>query len=105
MQHETQLPMAVINLKLPDDLEAQLAHEAELEGKSRSEVACDAIAEYLVRREKERFMTETRAAYGDERIRREAMETAEAFLPLDNEALDAVEGGSRNPSADETWWK
>ncbi|WP_256360923.1 ribbon-helix-helix protein, CopG family [Methylomonas koyamae] len=50
--------MPAISLRLPDDVEANLKAEAQLEGKSQSEIARLAITEYLARRERERFMAE-----------------------------------------------
>lgn len=97
--------MAAISVRLPEDIEAQLTHEAELEGKARSEVAREAIAEYLARKERERFMAEmvaeARAAYSNEAIRQEAREIAEEFLPVENEALDQATTGE----SEEKWWK
>ncbi|MBL8541281.1 MAG: ribbon-helix-helix protein, CopG family [Betaproteobacteria bacterium] len=87
--------MAGFSLRLPDDLEEKLDQEARREGVPRSEVARLAIAEFLARRERERFLAafvaEARAAYGDPAIRGEALAIAEEALPLDNEALDRAE--------------
>lgn len=56
----------------------------------------------LIEIEKKRFMDqlleEAQAAYANDHIRREAMETAEAFLPFENETPDNEESG-------EKWWK
>lgn len=105
--------MGTLSLRLPEEIERKLAEEARLANTPRSEVARQAIAEYLVRQEKERFMAElvaeARAAYANEEVRREAIEIAEEFLPLDNEALDIAEG--RKPGEPwpdelgEKWWK
>ena len=54
----TENDMTAISLCLPDDLEANLKAEAQLEGKSQSEIARLAITEYLARLEKERFTAE-----------------------------------------------
>ena len=66
--------MTAISLRLPDDIEAHLKAEAQLEGKTQSEIARQAITEYLARREKERFMAEMvaemRTAYANPDIRR-----------------------------------
>jgi hypothetical protein len=76
-------------------------------------VAREAIADYLARRERERFMAElvaeARFGYTDPQVRAQALGIAEDFLPLDNEALDRAEG--REPGAawpedlGERWWK
>lgn len=70
--------MTAISLRLSDDIEANLKAEAQLEGKTQSEIARQAITEYLARREKERFMAEMvaemRTAYANPDIRREALD-------------------------------
>ena len=87
--------MAGFSLRLPDDLEFRLDEEARREGMARSEVARTAIAEFLERRERARYMAafvaEARAAYSDPRIRKEALALAEEALPLDNEGLRVAE--------------
>lgn len=97
--------MAAISVRLPDDLDTQLSHEAEIEGKPRAEVVREAVAEYLARKERERFMAEmvaeARAAYSNETIQQEAREIAEEFLPLENEALGQATAGETG----EKWWK
>lgn len=97
--------MAAISVRLPDELEAQLTREAEIEGKPRSEVAREAIAEYLARRERERFMAEmvaeARAAYGEDAIRREVRDIAEDFNAIEDEATDESPRGEPG----EKWWK
>jgi len=97
--------MAAISVRLPDELAAQLTREAEIEGKPRSEVAREAIAEYLARRERERFMAEmvaeAQAAYGQEAIRQEARDIAEDFLAIEGETTD--QSDEANPG--EKWWK
>ena len=50
--------MPALSLRLPDELEHRLVEEAHREGVPRSEVARQAISDYLARRERERFMTE-----------------------------------------------
>lgn len=100
--------MGALSLRLPDDLEARLAEEAGREGRPRSEVAREAIAEYLARRERERFMgelvAEARAGYADEVGRDEARELAEAFQQAENEALATVEAGEAQDGKT-PWWK
>jgi predicted DNA-binding protein len=97
--------MAAISVRLPEELEIRLTHEAEIEGKPRSELAREAIAEYLARREKERFMkemvSEARAAYSNEAIRQEVREMDEDFLPFSDKALD----DDTTDESGEKWWK
>jgi predicted transcriptional regulator len=100
--------MTAISLRLPEDLEANLKAEAQLEGKSQSEIARLAITEYLARREKERFMAEMvaemRTAYANLDIRREALEIAE---DLADDGLDAIIAAERAAGIDpdEKWWR
>ncbi|WFP50975.1 ribbon-helix-helix protein, CopG family [Methylomonas sp. EFPC3] len=101
--------MPAISLRLPDDVEANLKAEAQLEGKSQSEIARLAITEYLARRERERFMAEmvaeVRTAYADPEIRREALAIAEEFDAADD-ALDRLiaEERAAGIDPDEKWW-
>ncbi|MDX9839657.1 MAG: CopG family transcriptional regulator [Azoarcus sp.] len=105
--------MPAISLRLPEDIEARLTEEARLEGCARSEVVREAIAEYLARRERERFMAEmvaeARRAYSDPAIRREAQEMAEEAIVTGNEAMDIAEGREPGePWPEETgekWWR
>ena len=105
--------MPALSLRLPEDLGRRLEDEASLEQMPRSEVVRIAITDYLARRERERFMAElvaeARTAYGDEAIRREALEMAEEGIDVSNEALDIAEGGEGDgPGAgyqDGKWWK
>lgn len=102
--------MPAFSLRLPDDVEANLKAEAQLVGKSQSEIARLAITEYLARRERERFMAEMvaemRMAYADPEIRREALAIAEEFDAADD-ALDRLIADERAAGIDpdEKWWK
>jgi predicted transcriptional regulator len=91
--------MAGLSLRLPEELEAKLDEEARREGVGRSEVARTAIAEFLERKERERYMAafvaEAKAAYADPQIRAHALALAEEALPLDNEALRVAETRGR----------
>lgn len=87
--------MPLVSIRLPDDVEARLAREAERLKRPKSELARDAIVEYLERSERERFLGEiARAARsrGDD----EALTAAEEALPVDNEAL-AISEDVREP--------
>ena len=101
--------MPALSLRLPEDLDHRLDEEARREGLPRSEVARQAISEFLTRREKERFMAElvaeARAGYANEVVRREALDIAEGGVVTGNEALDVAEG--REPGEEEggRWWK
>jgi predicted transcriptional regulator len=99
-------------LRLPADLEQRLDREAELSGRTRSDVICEAVSQFIARRERERFMAEYVAeateGYSDPVRRREAIEIAEEALPLDNECLDRIDAPTpgqlwSEESADK-WW-
>ena len=96
--------MGALNLRLPDTLEARLAEEAHRAGVARSEVARAAIIEFLDRKERARFLAafiaDARAGYRDPVLRKEALAIAAEALPLDNEALDLAERGTRAPAKD-----
>jgi predicted transcriptional regulator len=90
--------MAVISLRLPPELEEILAREAERAGRPRSEMAREAIADYLNRQRRDRFIAEiARAARAIDPA--EAVAVAEEALPLDNEALSIGEGSSTGSKA------
>jgi predicted transcriptional regulator len=95
--------VSIISLRLPDELEAKLEEEARLTSRPRSEVARDAISEYLARAERERFLARLEAAArnlaSDPETRSEALAVAEGFLPLENEALALGEPSSRYRAA------
>ena len=105
--------MSTLSIRLPEDLDRQLEKEAKLSHKKRSELVRDALAEYLRKRERDRFMAElvaeARAAHAAAAIRREALQIEEEFLPLDNEALDIAEerkpGDPWPEELGEKWWK
>ena len=78
--------MPLVSIRLPDDVEARLAREADRLERPKSELARDAIIDYLERLERERFLGEiARAARarGDE----DALAVAKEALTTDNEAL------------------
>jgi len=100
--------MSTLNVRLPEELEQQLAREAERVHKPRSELARDAIRRYLTELERERFLEElTRAARGiaeDSQLRQEAVAIAEEFGPLepnpDNEDNAGTSDEQKGP-----WWR
>ncbi|MBD9360541.1 ribbon-helix-helix protein, CopG family [Methylomonas fluvii] len=102
--------MPAISLRLPDDVEANLKAEAQLEGKSQSEIARLAITEYLARRERERFMAEmvaaARALANDPQARTEALQIAADFDAVDD-GLDRIIADERAAGIDpdEKWWE
>lgn len=106
-------PMSAISLRLPEDIEARLAEEAQAEGRPRSEVIREAIAEYLDRQERERYMARmveaARAIAETPAAAAETKELAEQAIESGNEALDIAEG--RQPGepwpeeSGEKWWR
>jgi len=90
--------MAILNMRLDEDLDRRLAREAELVARSRSELARQAIAAFLAQRERQRFLSEIARAARD-RGEREAVALAEEALVTDNEALGLAELGAAEPKA------
>jgi predicted DNA-binding protein len=89
--------MPLVSIRLPEDVEARLTREADRLGRPKSELARDAIIDYLERLERERFLSDiARAARarGDD----EALATAAEALSTDNEAL-ALNDGVRERKA------
>jgi predicted transcriptional regulator len=83
--------MSLISIRLPEDLDAELTREAKARQRPKSELAREAIGEYLARRERERFLGAiARAARAEGE---DGIALAEDALRLDNEALDLAEGG------------
>jgi predicted transcriptional regulator len=100
--------MTTLSIRLPQDLEQQLEQEARAAHKSRSEVVRDALAEYVRRRERERFMAELVNEASRLRDDPEVAAVEEEFLPLENEILEVAEGGEpgdRRPGEPERWWR
>lgn len=85
--------MSLISIRLPDDLDAQLSREAEKSQRPKSELAREAIAQFLDRRERERFLGAiARAAQAARAEAEDPLAIAAEALPLDNEALLLGEG-------------
>lgn len=84
--------MGNISVRLPEEVEAVLEHEAQLSRRSRSELVREAITEYVMRRERRRFQEQmasaARALAADADARGEALDVAEGLLDdgLDHEA-------------------
>lgn len=90
--------MATLNLRLDDELDRRLAREAELAEETRSEVARQAIVEFLSNRQRQRFLDEIARA-ARERGAGEAVAAAEEALATDNEALALAERNVAQPKA------
>jgi predicted transcriptional regulator len=91
--------MPLISIRLSDEIEARLAREAERLRSPKSEIARDAIVDYLKRLETQRFLDDIALA-ARARGTHEALSIAEEALVLDNEALEATDPlGVQEPKA------
>lgn len=98
--------MATLSIRLSDELEEKLAEEARLRETNRSEIAREAVADYLRRRERERFMAEIVEAARHLKNDPETLRLVEEWLPIDNEAMEIAEGRPPGGSdEDEPWWE
>jgi len=100
--------MAAMSLRLPEDIDLRLTQEAEREGASRSDLARWAIAEFLARKERARFMSElvaeAQAGYADPALRKELLALAESGADFGLEdLLDAERSAGTHP--EEKWWR
>ena len=91
--------MSLISIRLPDDVEGQLTREADRTQRPKSEIARDAIIDYLQRAERDRFLADiARAARS--RDDADVLSSAEEALPFDNDALAIAESrGVQEPKA------
>lgn len=89
--------MGNISVRLPEEVEAILEHEAHLSHRSRSELVREAITEYVTRKEKQRFLDAMAAAATalakDADARAEALAVTEAFLEDGMDRNDDESGG------------
>ena len=90
--------MGSLNVRLDEELERQLAREAERDERTRSELAREAIEAFLAQRQRQRFLDEIGRA-ARERGPGEAVAAAEESLTADNEALALAEKGVARPRA------
>ena len=97
--------MGTLSIRLSDDIEVKLVQEARLRETNRSEVAREAIADYLRRRERERFMAEIVEAARHLKGDPETLRLVEEWLPIDNEAMELAEGRQPGAPEDEPWWE
>lgn len=101
--------MATLNIRLPDSLDQQLTALAAQTHQNRSDLARTALEKYLREQAQERMMAEmvkaARFLATNAEARAESIAIAEEFQPLDNEALDHVEGYKPGDPEPEQWWK
>jgi len=95
--------MSKISIRLPEDLENKLGEEAQRAHKKRSELAREAIADYLQRVERERFLADMRraaqAVYADPEAVEESRQIQANFDAGDN-SLERVEAEKRAAGVD-----
>jgi predicted transcriptional regulator len=100
--------MGNISVRLPEEVEAVLEHEAHLSHRTRSELVREAITEYVARRERQRFLEEIVAAArtlaADAHARGEALGIAESAV---GDGLDRDEDprGDQTSGSAERWWR
>jgi predicted transcriptional regulator len=95
--------MSTVSIRLSHDLDLILNREAERTRRPKSEIARDAIADYLTRMERERFLADIARAARD-RGDAEPLAFAAEALWTDNEALESAEPAAavREPRAKHT---
>lgn len=99
--------MGAISLRLPDELEAQLALEAEVTDSPKSEVARRALAEWLAARRRQRQIDEMAAAakalYSDPAYLEEMREFEDACV---DDGMDEIIAQERAAGIDPDakWW-
>lgn len=102
--------MSNISIRLPEDLENKLEEEAQRAHKKRSELAREAIADYLQRVERERFLDDmvraARVLYSNPEAVEEARQIQVDFDAVDN-SIERLEEEERAAGIDsqEKWWK
>lgn len=97
--------MATLSIRLTDELEERLDEEARLRETNRSEVAREALDEYLRRSERERFMVELVEEARQLKDDPETLRLIEEWLPIDNEAMEIAEGRPAGADEEEPWWE
>ncbi|QTF91967.1 ribbon-helix-helix protein, CopG family [Halomonas sp. BM-2019] len=99
---------STLSIRFPEDLERRLDEEARLAHKGRSELVREAVQEYVLRLERERFMEEmVREMHewqGDPNARRESDNMSDEMPDDDLDALIRTER-EIGVDPDERWWK
>jgi predicted transcriptional regulator len=100
--------MSNLSVRLPPDVTRELDHEAELCGKSRSDLVREAVSEYVTRQQRKRLLAqlanEMRSGYGDAAARRESLEIADSTSG-DGLAAIVADEIAAGLDPDEQWWK
>lgn len=99
---------STLSIRFPEDLERKLDEEARLAHKGRSELVREAVQEYVLRREKERFIQdivqEMREWQGDAGARQGSGKLSDEMPDDDLDALIRTERDA-GVDPDERWWK
>ncbi|MBB3189566.1 ribbon-helix-helix protein, CopG family [Halomonas cerina] len=100
--------MSTLSIRFPEDLERKLAEEARLAHKGRSELVREAVQEYVLRRERERFiqdMVQEMREWQDDALGREVSGELSDEMPDDD--LDALIRTEHDAGVDPNarWWK
>lgn len=94
-----------LSIRLSEELEERLDQEARLRETNRSEVARQALADYLRRSERERFMAELLEEARQLKNDPETLRLVEEWLPIDNEAMEIAEGRPAGAGEEDPWWE
>ena len=104
--------MGALSLRLPEDLDRQLSHEAELCGQPRSQLIREALEALLLQRQRQRLeaalVAAAKALATNPAARAEALAVAADFLAAEDEALqDAVAGEATDDEVSQNvpWWR
>ena len=101
--------MANLSVRLPDEIDRDLDREAEISGKSRSDLVREAVGEYLTRKDRDRFMDDMVRAVKALNSAPDALKDARV-IPADFDAIDntinLIEAQERAAGIDpsEKWW-
>ena len=100
--------MSNLSVRLPPDITRELDREAELCGKSRSDLVREAVGEYVTRQQRKRLLaqlaSEMRNGYRDAAARRESLEIADSTAG-DGLAAIVADELAAGLDPDEQWWK
>lgn len=94
----------MLNIRLPDILENELAQEAQQRHTSRSQVARDALTFYLRVQRRKRYINRMQQAA--ERLDdAETRAFADESVLFDNEALSIAEAAAPDADSGNKWWR
>lgn len=101
--------MDTLSIRLPERISRLLDLEARQAKRPRSDLARQAIVDYLERLERERalagMVAAARAIAADPEAIRESLELADDLAALDDALLDAAQASEPNAANANKWWK